>query len=113
MRGEDVFDVWGADDIWLKGHRIALEDVLDLSLAGKSVEEIVSFYPTLSADHVRAVLAYYETHRDDLEGYLARQRQYTDEQARLAEAHPSASVARMRAIRRSRAATDPANTSVP
>lgn len=112
MRSEDVFDVWGADDIRLKGHRIALEDVLELSMAGRTVEEIVSFYPTLSVDHVRAVLAYYEAHRDDLDGYLARQRQYTDEQARLAEAHPSANAARMRDVRRSRAATDPANTSV-
>jgi uncharacterized protein (DUF433 family) len=111
MRFEDLFDTWGPDDIRLKGHRIALDDVLDLSATGKTAEEIAAFYSTLTADQVRAVLAYYEAHRGEVDSHLASQRQYADEQTRLAEEHPSANALRMRAARRSRAAADTAHTS--
>jgi len=56
---DDIFDVLAPDDIRLKGHRIGVEDVLDLYHAGRNAQGIVEYYPTLELPLVKAVLAYY------------------------------------------------------
>lgn len=42
----------------IRGLRITVQDVLDWLAAGMSAQEIVTDYPELSADDIRAVLAY-------------------------------------------------------
>ncbi len=102
MRFEDYFEIWGSDDIRLKGHRIALEDVLDLYAAGMSAERIAAHFGTLAPEHVQAVLAYYESHRDELSAYLERQDAYTTARTQQAEAHPSQNAEQMHALREER-----------
>lgn len=105
MMLEDTFDVWGFDDIRLKGHRIGLDDVLDLYHEGKTPEDITTYYPTLTLDVVQNAIAYYLQHRDELDAYLERQHAYAKEQTQLAEEHPSANALRLRRIRQERALT--------
>jgi uncharacterized protein (DUF433 family) len=42
----------------VKGTRIAVEFVLDLLVSGWSFDEILQNYPGLTADHIRACIAY-------------------------------------------------------
>ena len=102
MQFEDYFETWGPDDIRLKGHRIALEDVLDLYASGMSAERIAAHFGTLTPEHVQAVIAYCESHRDALTAYLERQDAYTTARTRHAETHPSENTLRMRALRAER-----------
>ena len=102
MRFEDYFEAWDPDDIRLKGHRIALEDVLDLHAAGMSAERIAAYFGTLALEDVQAVIAYYERHRDELTAYLERQDAYTAARTRHAEIHPSENTLRMHALRAER-----------
>jgi uncharacterized protein (DUF433 family) len=102
MQFEDYFEIWGPDDIRLKGHRIALEDVLDLYVAGMSAERIAAYFGTLTLEHVQAVIAYYQSHRDELAAYLERQDAYTTARTQHAEAHPSQGALRMHALRAER-----------
>lgn len=101
----------GPDDIRLKGHRIALEDVLDLYVAGMPAERIAAYFGTLRLEHVQAVIAYYENHHDELTAYLERQDAYTTARTRHAEAHPSENARRMHALREERQRAGACNAS--
>ncbi len=72
MQLEEYFDFLNPDDIRLKGHRLGIDDLLDLYLEGYSAEEIVSYYGTLRPVEVYATLTYYHQNRQAMESYLAR-----------------------------------------
>ncbi len=98
MQFDDLFDRWGPNDIWLKGHRISLEDVVDLFEAGWSLERIAEYFPSLEAEHIANVIAYYQQHHNELDDYLEAQRRYAEASTREAELHPSPHAQRMRAL---------------
>ncbi len=50
MQIEDYFDFLSPDDIRIKGHRIGIDNVLDLYLDGHTAEEIAQYYPSLSLE---------------------------------------------------------------
>lgn len=102
MQFENYVETWGPDDIRLKGHRIALEDMLDLYVADMPAERIAAHFGTLTPEHVQAVIAYYESHHDELTAYLERQDAYTTARTRHAETHPSQNALRMRALHEER-----------
>jgi len=102
MQFEDYFETWGPDDIRLKGHRIALEDVLDLYASGMSAERIAAYFGTLTPEHIQAVIAYYESHHSEFTAYLERQDAYTTARTQQVEAHPSQNALRMHALRAER-----------
>lgn len=98
MDRDAIFDVLAPDDIRLKGHRIGVEDVLDLYHAGRDARGIVDHYPSLELPLVEAALDSYEAHKADLDAYLAAACAWQEEQTRLAEETPSPYALRMRAL---------------
>ncbi len=110
IRFEDYFEMLDLDEIRLKGHRIWLEDVLDLYKAGKTAEQLATRFPTLTLEHIHAALAYYEQHQQEMDAYLTRSHAYAEEQTRQAEAHPSPLERRLHALleERRRTSSQPA-----
>ena len=91
--------------IRIEGTRILLEVVIHAYRRGETVEEIVDSYPTLKLADVYVVLAYYLTHRDEVDTYVRESDQRTEEIRRETEANYSpetfATRARLRALRNS------------
>jgi len=62
-----------AERIRLKGHRIAIEHVLEIHNRGIAPEEIVSgHFPSLSLEQVYATITYYLHNRQVVDAYLQR-----------------------------------------
>lgn len=66
----------------ISGTRVTLDTVVASFDRGATPEEIATQYPSLQLPEVYAVIAYYLTHRTELEAYLSRRR----EQAALVRA---------------------------
>ena len=67
------------DGTWRVGDtRILLDLVIHAFNAGRTPEEIVQSYDTLHLDEVYAVLAYYLSHRAEVDAYLQRQEVKTE-----------------------------------
>lgn len=83
--------------------RILLELVIHAYLRGESVEEIVDSYPTLKLSDVYAVLAYYLTHRTEIDAYVREADQRADQiQREIETAYSPETLAlrtRLRALR--------------
>ena len=64
MNDEEVLDRITVDAAVLggkpavRGHRLAVDHVMDMMLAGDSVSDLVSYYPWLELADLRACLAY-------------------------------------------------------
>jgi uncharacterized protein (DUF433 family) len=103
MQLEDYFDFLSADDIRFKGHRIGIDDVLELYQAGYTAEEIAAHFPTLRLVEIYAALTYYHQHRAELDAYLARLEAWRaqSEQAEEAQEAPAV-VQRLRTLKAQR-----------
>src|SRR5207249_10185762 len=65
--------------IRIKGHRIAIEHVIDYYKAGKSAEQIQrEDYPSLTLEEVNATIAYYLGNKEAVEGYLEHGKRIED-----------------------------------
>lgn len=103
MQLEDYFDFLHPEDIRIKGHRIGIDDVLELYLDGYSAEEIVGYYGTLRPVEVYATLTYYHQNRQELDAYLARLAAWREQQRReWAAEEPPEVVKRLRALQAER-----------
>jgi uncharacterized protein (DUF433 family) len=60
-------------DLCITGTRISLDLLMADYKSGKSAELIASSYPSLELADVYGVLAYYHSHRNEVEGYLLEQ----------------------------------------
>ncbi len=102
MRRPEEYFERDEDGIRRKGHRIWLEDLLGMYLDGLTAEQVAAEFYTVSPEEVQAAIAYYETHRAQVEAYLERQRREGEERERQADAHPSERRQRLRALLRER-----------
>lgn len=68
------------------GSRVTLDTVVRAYESGRSPEEIVDSFPTLTLGHVFGALSYYHQHRDDVRRYLERRERQADELRRQIEA---------------------------
>lgn len=66
------FEVDAANHIWIKGHRIGLEDIVDEYNEGYTPEEIVKKFSGLDLKVVYAVIAYYLHHLCEVDAYIAQ-----------------------------------------
>lgn len=99
---EDYFDFLEPDVIRIKGHRIGIEDVVEMYQDGYSAEQIALHYPTLTLEQIYATLTYYLHNKPEVEAYLERLRLYVEESIREYERRqPSEVVQRIRALRES------------
>lgn len=72
MKLEDYFTFLGPDTIRLKGHRLGIEDILELYDAGYSAEQIALEFPGLSLEQIHATITYYWHNKKEIEAYLSR-----------------------------------------
>ena len=57
--------------IHLVGHRIGLNHVVNVYNGGKSPEQLVEEFPTLSLARVQQVLAFYRANKAEVDAYIA------------------------------------------
>jgi uncharacterized protein (DUF433 family) len=105
MQLEDYFDFLSPDDIRIKGHRIGIDNVLELYLDGYTAEEIAQYYSSLSLEKIHATLTYYHHNRTEVDAYMARLAAWREQNQREeAEKEPSLVVQRIRALKAQRRA---------
>jgi len=59
----------------IKGTRVSLDTVIGAFRNGSTAEQIAYKYPSLNLADIYAVITYYLRHRQEVETYLAQQRQ--------------------------------------
>ena len=69
---EDYFDFLEPDDIRIRGHRLGIDDVLELYLEGQDPEQILWTFPTHSLEEIHATITYYWHNRAEVDAYLER-----------------------------------------
>lgn len=69
--GFDTFlDFANSGEILLAGTRIGLEQVVEAYESGASAEEIAWRYPTAALDQIHAAIAYYLSHKEEVQTYI-------------------------------------------
>lgn len=103
-------------EIRLTGHRIGLYTVVCSRREGRSAEQIAEAFPSLAAELVRTVLAYYQANRAEVDAYVDA---YRADLERQEAAHlPGPGAIRLRQLRDrlrqadARRAADPGWTSL-
>jgi uncharacterized protein (DUF433 family) len=69
--------------------RVLLELVIHAYYLGETPEGIVDGYPSLTTSDVYAVLAYYLSHREEIDAYVRQRDQQAEEILRAVEANLS------------------------
>ena len=87
MELQDYFDFNSEIDICIKGHRIAIQHVLNKYRQGKGVDEIHRRFPTLSMEKIYATILYYLANKEEVEVYLKREQLMDEEAGKLIEAY--------------------------
>ena len=87
MKLRDYFDFNSDIDIRIKGHRIAIQHVLDKYRQGMGTDELLRRFPTLSMEKIYATILYYLANREEVEVYLERERLMDEEAGKLIEAY--------------------------
>ena len=93
----------GADGVMrVGGTRVTLDTILAAFSKGATAEEIAQQYPSVSLSDVYQVIAYYLRHTSEVDAYLARRREESQEVRRANEARwpPDGIRARLLARRR-------------
>jgi uncharacterized protein (DUF433 family) len=101
MQLEDYLEFVGPDDIRIKGHRLGIEDIIELFHEGYSPEEMTHHFPGLALEKAYAAVTYYLHHRAELDAYVKRIREQSEAeyQAWLADPNPPPVIQRLRALR--------------
>ena len=87
----------------IAGTRVSLDSVITAFDLGATPEQIIHKFPTLKLDDVYAVIAYYLRHQDEVQAYLAEQRQEAEALRKELDAtFPSRKKLRQRLIKRRR-----------
>ena len=74
--------------IRIKGSRVSLDSVVHHFKLGATAEQIVQSFPSLSLGDVYWAIAYYLTHREDVESYLVQQEKEADALQEQLESRP-------------------------
>ncbi len=88
-----------ADDtgsLRVRGTRVTLDTVIGAFSEGASAEEIAQQYPAIALADVYAIIAYYLTHQQEVEEYLAAQARQSAEIRAVVEADPTTQIIRER-----------------
>ncbi len=84
------------------GTRVSLDTVIGAFQNGSTAEQIAYKYPSLNLTNIYAVITYYLRHRQEVEAYLAQQRQETEDIRREVEERFSPAGVRERLLARHR-----------
>jgi uncharacterized protein (DUF433 family) len=99
----DFLTLWPKGEIVVTGHRIGLYSLIDLAERGCGPDEIRAEFPTLDRDLIRKVLAFRESHRAEVDAYIAEYRADLDRQETTST--PSPAALRIRRLLAGRAAS--------
>jgi uncharacterized protein (DUF433 family) len=85
--------------IRVKGSRVSLDSIVHHFKLGATAEQIVQSFPSLSLGDVYSSIAYYLTHRQEIEEYLQQQETAADALQEQLESNPDyqAEIAELRA----------------
>lgn len=75
--------------IRVKGSRVSLDSIIHHFKLGATAEQIVQSFPSLSLGDVYSTIAYYLTHRQQIEEYLQQQETEADALQEQLESSPS------------------------
>lgn len=102
---KEYFDFVDLDVIRIRGHRIGIEDVIDLYHQGYSAEQIALEFPSLTLEEIYATFTYYLHNKAEVDAYLERLETVVEESIQEYEQRePPEVVKRIRALQESRAA---------
>lgn len=84
--------------IRVKGSRVSLDSIIHHFKLGATAEQIVQSFPSLSLGDVYSSIAYYLTHRQEIEEYMQQQETESDALQEQLESNPDyqAEVAELR-----------------
>lgn len=103
MELNQYFTHLSPNDIRLKGHRIAIEDVLyEYIYNDMTPKELWERFPTLNLEKIHAVLLYYHQNKDALDAYLADWLRHGEQMRQEQTRHPSPIIQRLKRIRAER-----------
>jgi uncharacterized protein (DUF433 family) len=74
--------------IRIKGSRVSLDSIVHHFKLGATAEQIVQSFPSLSLGDVYSSIAYYLTHRQEIEAYLQQQETDADALQEQLESNP-------------------------
>ena len=74
--------------IRVKGSRVSLDSIVHHFKLGATAEQIVQSFPSLSLGDVYSSIAYYLTHRQEIETYLEQQNVAADNLQNQLESNP-------------------------
>ena len=74
--------------IRIKGSRVSLDSIVHHFKLGATAEQIIQSFPSLSLGEVYSSIAYYLTHRQEVETYLEQQRVAADNLQDQLESNP-------------------------
>jgi len=74
--------------IRIKGSRVSLDSIIHHFKLGATAEQIVQSFPSLSLGDVYSSIAYYLTHRQEIEMYLEQQKAAADNLQDQLESNP-------------------------
>lgn len=74
--------------IRIKGSRVSLDSIIHHFKLGATAEQIVQSFPSLTLGEVYSSIAYYLTHRQDVEDYLLSQQQEADDLEEQLQSNP-------------------------
>src|SRR5437667_12713651 len=75
-------------NIRIKGSRVSLDSIIHHFKLGATAEQIVQSFPSLSLGDVYSSIAYYLTHRQEIEAYLEEQETAADNLQEQLESNP-------------------------
>jgi len=75
--------------IRIKGSRVSLDSIVHHFKLGATAEQIVQSFPSLSLGDVYSSIAYYLTHRQEIEEYLKKQETAADALQEQLESNPA------------------------
>lgn len=88
--------------IRVKGHRVAIEHIIEMFNGGLSAERIRQSLPTLSLEQVYATITYYLSNKPKLDRYIVEGEKIADAYYQEWLANPSPAVERLRALKAQR-----------
>jgi uncharacterized protein (DUF433 family) len=99
----DFLTQWPKGEIVLTSHRIGLYSVIDLLERGCGPDEICEEFPTLNLDLIGQVVAFHQSHRAEVDAYVATYR--VDLTHQEATSVPSPALLRIRNLMAERSAS--------
>jgi uncharacterized protein (DUF433 family) len=82
------FAVTEQGTIRIKGSRVSLDSIIHHFKLGATAEQIIQSFPSLSLGDIYASIAYYLTHRQQIEEYLQQQETEADTLQQQLESNP-------------------------